>query len=326
MIIPYLFERDALIVLGAGILLDFLIGDPERFPHPVRLMGRAISALEPIFRRFPVDPLIQGAILVVTLVAGAFFMVHLSIVFVSGLSVSLGMAFSSLVVYQGLALRCLAGEVSGVGKALAEGGLDAGRKQVARIVGRDTKDLDQAGVSGAAIESCAENLVDGVLSPLFFAAIGGPALMMGFKAVSTLDSMIGYRNEKYIRFGRFAARLDDLANYVPARMSVLLIALASLLSGLAGAGKVLSVVKEDGRKHASPNSGLSEAAFAAALGVRLAGPLSYGGVFHARPFMNPAGRIPVPGDMTRAMRLLFLCAFLFYAAVLAVGAAGRGLS
>ncbi len=307
----YLLTDEGPFVFGAAVLLDLALGDPESFPHPVRLMGRAITFFEPMLRRLPVSETAQGAILACLLATAAYALTAVFLTACFHVSVMAGWIASITLLFQTVSIRCLADEALGVKRAL-EAGLDGARKRLSRIVGRDTKMLDEAGVCRAAIESVAENFVDGVVSPLFFAAIGGPPLAMAFKAVSTLDSMIGYRNDQYRRFGTWGARMDDAANFIPARLSALVIAFSASLLGLSRPGPVLRGVKRDGRKHASPNSGIPEAAFAAALGVRLSGPAWYGGELRQRPYMNEAARPCRPSDIPKAIRL-FVASSLFFA-------------
>ena len=306
-------------ILALAVIADFVIGDSERLPHPVRLIGRAVSFFELYFRRIGAPQLLQGALFALLITGVAWLAVYLVLDLLGQISRAAYWLASTVFVYYSISLRCLADEAAAVRTALGERGLDAGRARVSRIVGRDTAGLDETGVIMAAIESVAENMVDGVISPFFYAAVGGPAFSMCYKAVSTLDSMIGYKNSLYSMFGRWAARMDDVANYIPARLSVLLIAAASSVLGYASCKDVLRVVAVDGRMHESPNSGLPEAAFAASLGVRLSGPASYGGRYADRPFINSSGRAAGIGDIGRAVRLLYLGSILFFALWLFIG-------
>jgi adenosylcobinamide-phosphate synthase len=243
-----------------------MIGDPRWLPHPVRWMGRAIEALEPRFRRLPLRPLVSGALMATLLVAsvwgGCLLLIHIA----ASIHPAAGILVETAMIYACICARSLADAALAVSKALAESGIDAGRRAVSMIVGREVDRLDETGVNRATVETVAENLVDGIVSPLFFAVLGGAPLAMAFKMINTLDSMVGYKNDRYLQFGRFAARMDDVANFIPARLSVAFIALTAQL--LNGRGRqALKTALRDGRAHASPNAGYPEAAFAGALGT-----------------------------------------------------------
>jgi adenosylcobinamide-phosphate synthase len=298
-------------------LLDSILGDPSYRAHPVRLMGRLAAASEGRCRRLVADEKLAGvlaaALVVLASVAGA-----------SGLMAALRRvhprleeAMSIFLLYSSIAPRDLAAHAQAVEQALARDDLPAARQAVGRMVGRDTAGLDTREIVRAAVESVAENTVDGVTSPLFWAFVGGTCGAVAFKAVSTLDSLFGYKNERYLRFGWASARLDDAANYLPARLSVPFIAAAAACLGHSPGGAVRTVLR-DARKHASPNSGFAEAAIAGALGVRLGGPVSRGGVPVACPcFGEP--RNPLTIDHIRAaVRLMWVSSVLFGAVLAAV--------
>ncbi len=291
------------IILGA-LCMDLFFGDPEGFPHPVRFMGFCVSRGEKFFRSLPFGAFTQGLLLTISLAGFSFVASWLILDFVRPIWLPLYLFGHGILVYYGISVKCLASEAREVARAFRYKGLDDARLQVSRIVGRDTSRLDSSGVIMASIESVAENLVDGVASPIFYACLGGGPLCMAFKAVSTLDSMIGYRNSRYLFFGRAAARLDDFANYLPARIMVAVVSLASPLCGGSSPLRVWKTVMRDGGKHQSPNSGLAEASFAAALGIRLSGPAWYGGEKAERPYINQSGRVPEVNDILRAIRLL----------------------
>lgn len=256
----------------AAIAADLLFGDPRWFPHPVKAIGRLALALEPPMRRAFSNPRLAG-VAAAGLTIGATVLAAWGLLDVAGrIHFWLRDAVSVLLLYTCLAARDLADHAMDVYRALSGGDIDLARNRVARMVGRDTAALDEPGVVRAAVESVAENTVDGVVAPLFFAVAGGPALAMLYKAVSTLDSTFGYKNERYLQFGWASARLDDLAAWLPARLTFPLVALAAALTG----GRPIGAWKygrRDCRKHSSPNAGLPEAAFAGALGVELGGPL-----------------------------------------------------
>jgi adenosylcobinamide-phosphate synthase len=316
---PFILESGAVEILAAAFTLDLIIGDPERLSHPVRLIGRAITSGEPLTRNLPVGEKARGAVLAIVLTSGVFLSVNLCVKISGHVSGLLQWFVSVILLYYGLSLKCLGDEAMSVKKALVENGIEAGRRRVSRLVGRDTDSLDTTGVTKAAIETIAENLVDGVLSPFFFGVLGGPALCMSYKTINTLDSMIGYKTERYLEFGTWGARLDDIANYIPARLSVAVISLASPLVGGNKPWYVWKIVLSDGQKHSSPNSGLPEAAFAAALGLRLSGPSCYNGKLVDRPIIHADGREPVIQDIDGAVRLLYISSFLFISIALLLG-------
>jgi adenosylcobinamide-phosphate synthase len=300
----------AQIVIPAAFALDLLLGDPPRWPHPIRWMGRAAGAGESIFRRQFKDELTGGflfALLLVTLTWGATAGLTATAMRIHPLA---GWVVETVLIYYALSVRSLKDSALAVAAALSNDGLEAARVKVAGIVGRDADTLDQEGVVRATLETVAENLVDGVMSPLFFAAIGGAPLAMAFKMISTLDSMVGYKNERYIRFGKASARLDDFANYIPARFAVPVIAVASQLLFRRGS-PALSTALREGRHHSSPNAGLPEAAFAGALGVKLGGPSYYQGVLIRKPYIGVDFGEIESAHIAEACRLMVLSSLLW---------------
>ncbi|MGI5939982.1 MAG: adenosylcobinamide-phosphate synthase CbiB [Thermoleophilia bacterium] len=284
--------------------LDLVLGDPLSWPHPVELMGRSAVALEEPMRRCVSDERNAGVLTAAAIVLGS---TATAMALERGgrlINPGVGDLVSILLIYTAIASRDLATHAEAVRLALNREDLPGARRAVARIVGRDTDDLDESGVARAAVESVAENTVDGVISPLLYAAIGGAPAAVAFKAISTLDSTFGYKNARYLRFGWASARLDDAANYLPARLSVLLVGLAAGLRGRSW-GDVMRTVRLDGRKHVSPNAGLAEAAFAGALGVRLGGPVSRDGREVAAPFIGESGRPAGSADIRNAVRLMW---------------------
>ncbi len=297
----------------AGFVLDLILGDPESFPHPVVGMGKMISFLEEHVRKaFPGTPRglrLGGLILALTMLFSVQ-LLSLLLLFAAGrIHPYLAAALNILWCWQCLAMRCLAKESESVRRALEEDDLGKARLRVSRIVGRDTKDLDKEGVTRAVIETIAENFSDGEIAPLFYMLIGGAPLALAYKAVNTMDSMIGYKNEKYLDLGRAAAKLDDAANFIPARLSALLLTAAAFLSGEDGKN-AFRIWRRDRRKHASPNSGQTEAAMAGALGVRLAGPASYFGKPLEKPYIGDPLRPVETADIRRAERLMYIGGFL----------------
>ena len=256
--------------IAIALLLDLVLGDPRWLPHPVRLIGRLIAALEGPARRAIPDARLAGSVTALAVILAAALATGAMIGISGWMNPLLEDAVSILLLYTTLAARDLADHSIGVYRALERFDLAEARRLVSWLVGRDTERLTEAEVVRAAVESVAENTVDGIIAPLFFAAIGGPAAAMAYKAASTLDSMIGYRSERYIDFGRTAAKIDDGANYIPARLAVPIITAAAALTG-GRATAAWRIALRDGRKHPSPNAGIAEAAFAGALGIRLGG-------------------------------------------------------
>ena len=261
-----------------GFTFDCLLGDPRWLPHPIRLFGWSIAMLEKKFNQGKYQKL-KGALTSVFLVAGVWLIVYMVFQQLK-LFPRVYAIVASVGVFYGLANRSLIYESWLVIKALKNEGLDAGRKQLSFIVGRDTSKLDEQQIRTAVLETMAENLSDGVIAPLFYYALGGVPLMFAFKMVSTLDSMIAYKNERYKEYGWFAARLDDLCNLIPARLTALLMILVSL-----SWNGFIHILKY-GRKHSSPNAGYPEAALAGILKSRFGGPNVYHGKLVDKPFLG----------------------------------------
>ncbi|MDG4475886.1 adenosylcobinamide-phosphate synthase CbiB [Thiovibrio frasassiensis] len=287
-----------------AILLDQLFGDPRWLPHPVRLIGAACHWCEQLTRAV-LPPFIAGIASVLLVLALTGTTTWGIIAGTTLLHPWLGTAISILILYTTIAARDLVRHSTEVYTALQGGDLPEARKRVSMIVGRDTAGLDESGVARAAVESVAESMVDGVTAPLFFALLGGPVGAMLYKAINTMDSMFGYKNEHYRKFGWGPARLDDLANFVPARITSLMIPAAAFPLGLEPKRSLLLLLR-DRFAHASPNSGHSEAAVAGALGVQLGGPNSYFGRVVKKPTIGDATRPIEPQDILRANRLMLL--------------------
>ena len=309
-------------VLG-GFVLDTLFGDPPWLPHPVVLMGKAISALEKRLRaRLPQTPqgeLLGGAVVAFTLPVGTFLLTSLVCLGAAKLSPWLGLAVQMFWCGQALAAKGLAQESTNVYRALIKPDLPAARKAVSRIVGRDTQNLTLEGVTKAAVETVAENASDGVIAPLLYMLLGGAPLALTYKAINTMDSMLGYKNEKYLYFGRAAAKLDDAANYLPSRLAGLLWCAAAALTGNSPKG-AWRIWRRDRHCHASPNSAQTESACAGALGVQLAGPAYYFGEYYAKPTIGDPLRPIEPEDIRRANRMMYAESVLALAIGLAVRA------
>lgn len=299
-------------VLG-GFVLDAIFGDPAWLPHPVVLMGKAITALEKRLRaQFPQTPqgeLCGGAVLAAILPVGTFLITALVCRLAAALHPLAGLAVQMFWCAQALAARGLVQESCNVYKELQKQDLPAARKAVARIVGRDTQNLTAEGVTKAAVETVAENASDGVIAPLLYMLLGGAPLALTYKAVNTMDSMVGYKNEKYLNFGRAAAKLDDAANYLPSRIAALLWIAAAALTGNDAKG-AWRIWRRDRRNHASPNSAQTESACAGALGVQLAGPATYFGEYYDKPTIGDAARAIEPKDILRANRMMRVASVL----------------
>ena len=301
-----------LAVLG-GFVLDAVFGDPAWLPHPVVLMGKCISKLEKALRaRFPKTQqgeLLAGAVLAFCLPVGTFLVTSAVCLLAAKISPWLGLAVQMFWCGQALAAKGLVQESRNVYGELVKPDLPAARKAVSRIVGRDTENLTAEGVTKAAVETVAENASDGVIAPLLYMLLGGAPLALTYKAVNTMDSMVGYKNETYLYFGRAAAKLDDVANYIPSRLAALLWAAAAALTGNDAKG-AWRIWRRDRRNHASPNSAQTESACAGALGVQLAGPAYYFGEYYPKPTIGDALRPIEPQDILRADRMMYAASVL----------------
>lgn len=314
----------SLIACIAGFLLDFLFGDPVWLYHPVRIIGNFISFGEKTLRRlFPKSPggeLAAGTILWF-LTAGLSFLIP-SAVLVGAQIIhpALRLLVESFWCYQILAARCLVKESGKVYDRLKENDLSGARKAVSMIVGRDTENLTYEGVTKAAVETVAENTSDGVTAPLLFLLLGGAPLGFLYKAVNTMDSMLGYKNEKYLYFGRFPARMDDVFNYIPSRITALLMITAAFLTGMDGKN-AWRIYLRDRRKHASPNAAQTEAVCAGALRIRLAGDAVYFGKLYKKDYLGDDLRPIEAEDIRRAGKLMYVTAVLMLVVFGAVKAA-----
>ncbi|MDY4200088.1 MAG: adenosylcobinamide-phosphate synthase CbiB [Candidatus Fimadaptatus sp.] len=312
--------RIILLMLG-GFILDGIFGDPAWLVHPVVIMGKAITALEKFLRkRLPNTPegeRLGGRILAMALPVGTLLITGGICWLFYRISPILGFAIELLWCAQALAAKGLAQESTNVYRELVKGDLPASRRAVSRIVGRDTAELTSEGVTKAAVETVAENASDGVIAPLFYMMLGGAPLALVYKAINTMDSMVGYKNEKYLNFGRAAAKLDDAANYLPSRIAALLWIASAALTGN-DAKSAWRIWRRDRRKHASPNSAQTESACAGALNVQLAGPATYFGKYYDKPTIGDAVRAIEPGDILRANKMMYTASLLGLAAAVLV--------
>lgn len=305
----------------AGFVLDLLIGDPHFIPHPVRLIGSFISFLDKRLncdagyniseKKLNLIKYKRGMILAFTVIFATFAISVIIIVAAYSINLYAGVIAEAVMTWQILATKCLRVESMRVYDALRTDGVDAGRRAVSMIVGRDTSVLDAAGVTRAAVETIAENTSDGVIAPMLYTAIGGPVLGFVYKAVNTMDSMLGYKNDKYMYFGRFAARLDDVVNFIPARISAYLMIAAAFIGGRHFDGKnAYRIFKRDRFNHASPNSAQTESVCAGALRVQLAGDAVYFGKLVKKKYIGDGLREIEYEDIKRANRLMYITAFL----------------
>ncbi len=283
-------------------ILDLIVGDPEKFYHPVRGIGYFVSYFEEILIEFPIKK-VSGMILVAIVMGVTYIITFLIVKIAYILGDIIGFFVSSVLIFTCISVRSLYQESMKVYYHLRDGDEDKARKSLSMIVGRDTLDLDREGITRGAVETVAEGIVDGILSPLFYAVIGGAPLAMAYKAVNTLDSMVGYKNDRYIDFGWASARLDDIANFIPARIAGMVIPLAVALCGKNWIGS-FAVIWNDRGNHPSPNSGIPEAAIAGALGVRLGGVSYYGGKPAQKPFIGEEGKGVMPEDIYRANSIM----------------------
>lgn len=295
----------------AAFAMDLLVGDPRRMPHPIRWMGAGISSLEKRFRHGPFSEVVAGALLAISLVAGTWLICAAVVKAGHVFHPAVGAVIHGAMIFFALSVRSLKTETLKVYTALRKVRFHEAKQHLSKIVGRDVDPLDTSGIVRAAVETVAENLVDGVIAPLFFAILGGGPLAMTYKMVNTLDSMIGYKNDRYLYFGRFAARLDDAANFIPARISAVLVFFGALLTGKAAMAAIRYVARY-GQNHLSPNAGIPEAAFAGALGVRLGGPNYYEGRLVEKPFIGTASRAMIPKDIKKATDLMMVSAGLWF--------------
>ena len=308
------------ITIFFAYLLDLILGDPRWLPHPVRWIGRYISFLEDKIRRFatpPAPPLIKGGgreekiggiflfIIVIGTVFGAtWFLLYLAYQ-LSAISYQLSAVF---IAYVSLSIKSLKDEALSVASSVENISIVEARKRLKNIVGRDTGNLSKGEIYRAVTETVAENTSDGIIAPLFYLALGGPALALAYKAVNTLDSMVGYKNEKYKNLGWFSARMDDIVNFIPARITAILMVFASFILRFNWRNS-LKIIWRDARKHPSPNAGFPEAAIAGALGLQLGGTNYYFGAPHHRPLIGDEKIGFTSESVSNTVKIMHLTAF-----------------
>jgi adenosylcobinamide-phosphate synthase len=297
------------LILPTAFALDWFLGDPRCRCHPIRIMGSAIDNLEPIFRRLTKNQALNGTLFAFSLITVTFCTAMILTRLVWSVSSPAGFVVETVLIYFCISARDLEKSAMNVYRLLVENNIENARKELAMIVGRDTSDLSEEAVSRACVETVAENLVDGVVAPLLFAALGGAPLALAYKMTNTLDSMVGYKNEKYLLFGKASARIDDAANYLPARLSVPFIAVAAKI--LTGNGsRAYQTAKTEGRNHTSPNAGFSEASFAGALAIKLGGPNYYNGKLVEKPYIGTGFGKVNPVHIKKSCDLMMLSAFV----------------
>ena len=324
-----LYFLSHIIAFVLGFFLDLLIGDPHWLYHPVRIIGALISLLEKLFlqdkKRSGNDytntekdgdkqnnkKRALGFLTVLIVLTMTFIVCSFILIGAYFINIYLGLFIEVIMTYFIFATKSLRVESMKVYKALNNGTIDDARKAVSMIVGRDTESLSEEGVIKAAVETVAENTSDGVIAPMIITCIGGPVLGFVYKAVNTMDSMIGYKNDKYLYFGRVAAKLDDVVNFIPARISAVLMILASFLGGKNYLGKnAIKIFKRDRFNHASPNSAQTESVCAGALGIRLAGDAYYFGKLVKKPYIGDENRSIERDDIKKICRLMYITAFI----------------
>lgn len=303
-----------IIALLLGVILDLIIGDPYKLPHPIRLIGGLIGKLDHLFMDKRIDrernkntERLLGLILVLIVISLTALVTSIVLIGAYLINPILGMVIEAILSFYILAAKSLKVESMKVYYALKNKSINEARYAVSMIVGRDTDSLDKEGIIRAAVETVAENTSDGVIAPLIYLSFGGPIVGLVYKAINTMDSMIGYHNERFENFGMTAAKLDDIVNYIPSRISAWLMILASFIGGKDYDGKnALKIFKRDRYNHKSPNSAQTESVCAGALGVRLAGDASYFGQIVKKPYIGDANRNIRVSDIERANRLMLI--------------------
>lgn len=301
-----------MITIYIGYLLDMIFGDPYELPHPIRLIGRIIETIEGFFRKYKPTALglrIAGVITVILTVSISFLVPYLILKLALKIHLFVFIVVESIMIFQILATCTLGKEAEKISETLRNKRLDSARKQISYLVSRDTNAMTEEDICKATIETVSENFADGVIAPMLFIFLGGAPLGWAYKAVNTLDSMIGYKNEKYINFGRAAAIFDDIVNWIPARISVIFIWVASLLMKLDVKNSV-KIVKRDHDKHSSPNSAWPESAFAGALRIQLGGKATYFGKTEEKPTMGePIEKVNYT-YIKKSVKLMYVASFM----------------
>ncbi len=305
------------VIIGSAFLLDLIFGDPAFIYHPICIIGNLISKLEKWLRKNIQNELVGGAFLVLFMLVISFAVPFLILRCLYGIHFLLGFLLELFWCFQILATKSLGKAADEVYQPLKKGDMGEARKYVSYIVGRDTQELDEKGIIKATVETVAENTTDGIVAPLIFMAIGGAPLAFMYKAINTMDSMVGYKNETYLLFGRCAAKLDDVANYIPARLTAYFMILSAYITGFHGS-HAWKIYKRDRRNHKSPNSAQTESVCAGALGVQLAGNASYFGEVYEKPTIGDALREIEGEDIPRSVKLMYGTAILVVIALILI--------
>jgi adenosylcobinamide-phosphate synthase len=300
-----------MILFISTYLSDIVFGDPERLWHPVRGIGKLIDFLDRILKgkKAAHHERIKGIFLALYVVAICIFITQLILDLTAGLNIYLGFLAWVYLGYTTLSIKDLRIKGKAIIKALENGSVVKARKELSMIVGRDTENLSKEKIITAAVESIAEGTNDGIIAPMFYLVIGGPVLAIAYKTLNTLDSMIGYKNERYFHLGWFSARADDVVNFIPARVCGFLICISSMTRGK-GFKRAFKTMLRDGQNHPSPNSGISEAAMAGALEIRLGGASYYEGIKNIKPFIGNTGEKIKSSCISEALRISFITSFL----------------
>jgi len=301
-----------------AFILDMILGDPHGYPHPVKIIAKLATRIESFSRSRIHNQQIAGLLTTSSVVLFCFGSTYLIISLLTMLHPLAGDLGSIFFIYTSLSIRNLFDESRPIFSFLKKEQLSEARKTLANIVGRDTQNLKEEEVVRATVETVAESTVDGIIAPLFYAVLGGAPLVITYKAISTMDSLFGYKNKKYIEFGWASARLDDFANWLPARLAIPIISMSAPLCGLNGR-RAWAIAWRDGRKHPSPNAGIPEAAMAGALGIQLGGTSYYSGIENAKPLLGDACQEIESPDIIQSQKLMFASAFLTLAVFLAYG-------
>ncbi len=307
-------------ILTIGLIVDLIIGDPSFYPHPVVLIGGLINFLEKILLNKKNNDYIKkakGVLLVITVLLITFFITYFLIYLFKQLPYILNIMANGLLLSTTIAVKGLRDSAYKIYKKLKENNLDESKKMLSFIVSRDTEHLNKEETIKGTIETVAENTSDAIIAPIFYFLIGGPILSVIYKAVNTMDSMLGYKNEKYYYFGWAAAKLDDLANYIPSRLTALLFIAASFLKNYNYKGAI-EVVRKDAKKHASPNAGYPEAAVAGALGIKLGGPSRYFNKIVDKAALG-IGSVDInTNQIKKTINLMYLSTFIFYIFIISI--------